>query len=223
MKMIALPDLHSQTKAIHSITSDLSSVDLILLVGDLTNNGKTEWDDAAQVIETIRHYNQQILAVPGNWDGPQVSAYLSQEGINLHGRCATIQGITFIGIGGALPSFGATPNEISETSYRVQLANIAGDLDLYSPKILISHQPPINTLNDKAWGDIHLGSYAIREFIEKVQPLICFTGHIHEGIGIDTIGTSQLINPGPLWQGCYAFAEIDPDGQTRLEIRQSKT
>jgi Icc-related predicted phosphoesterase len=36
---------------------------------------------------------------------------------------------------------------------------------------------------------------------------------------IDVIGRTQIINPGPLWEGHYAYAEI-VEGQVKvLEIR----
>jgi Icc-related predicted phosphoesterase len=38
---------------------------------------------------------------------------------------------------------------------------------------------------------------------------LCFTGHIHEGIGIDRIGRTVIVNPGPFRSGHYAYAEIN--------------
>ncbi len=55
---------------------------------------------------------------------------------------------------------------------------------------------------------MHVGSRAVRAFIEAVQPLVCFTGHIHGGVGIDTIGVTRIVNPEPLSSGGYAYAEI---------------
>jgi Icc-related predicted phosphoesterase len=49
----------------------------------------------------------------------------------------------------------------------------------------------------------------VRAFIEAVQPVACFTGHIHEGVGIDMIGVTRIVKPGLLWKGGYAHAEID--------------
>jgi hypothetical protein len=60
----------------------------------------------------------------------------------------------------------------------------------------------------------------VRTYIETRQPLICFTGHIHEAKGIDRIGRTQIINPGPLWKGGYAYAEVEGGQIKTLEIRQ---
>jgi len=76
------------------------------------------------------------------------------------------------------------------------------------PSLMVSHQPPYGTLNDQVSPGFHVGSKAIRGFIEKQQPLICFTGHIHEGTGIDHIGDTAVVNPGPAGTGSYVMAEI---------------
>ena len=61
-------------------------------------------NDAALVIDTVRQFNTAILAVPGNWDGTEVSAYLSAQGLNLHRRHVIRDQIAFIGVGAALIS-----------------------------------------------------------------------------------------------------------------------
>jgi len=42
----------------------------------------------------------------------------------------------------------------------------------------------------------HVGSKAVREVIEKYQPLLGLHGHIHESKGYDKIGRTLVINPG---------------------------
>ncbi|MBN2117454.1 MAG: hypothetical protein JW730_12835 [Anaerolineales bacterium] len=80
------------------------------------------------------------------------------------------------------------------------------------------HQPPFGTRNDLIQGNVHVGSKAVRKFIERYQPLICFTGHIHEGTGIHQMGNTRIINPGPLSEGSYAYADITPEGIQALEV-----
>ena len=43
---------------------------------------------------------------------------------------------------------------------------------------------------------IHVGSKAVRQLIEKDQPLIGLHGHIHEARGFVKIGRTLCINPG---------------------------
>jgi Icc-related predicted phosphoesterase len=219
MKLIALPDLHEMgIKHLPAIAEPLATADLVVLVGDLTNIGGAPEIDL--VVGAIRAYNSSILAIPGNWDGNAANARLTELGINLHRTHGIRSGFALLGVGGSLISFGQTPNEYSESAFTTLLAKAAEGLDPNLPIILISHQPPINTIVDKAWGDLHLGSLSIREFIEAHEPMLCLTGHIHEGVGIDRIGKSHILNPGPLWQGHYGYVELDTTGIQAIEIRK---
>ncbi len=216
MKIIALPDLHGGIEYVDRIGAELSAVDVVLLVGDAVNGDRA--DGAAAVVETVRRFNQTILAVPGNWEKDRVGAYLTREGINLHRRHVVLGKITFAGVGASLKSVMATPNEITEREFKSYLNEAVDGLAPGAQWILVCHQPPYQTVCDQTWTDLHIGSKAVRAFIETAQPAICFTGHIHEAVGIDWIGSTQVVNPGPLWQGKYAYAEVD--SQTiAVEIR----
>jgi uncharacterized protein len=221
MKIIALADIHDGgIQYLDKLAEDLAAADVALLVGDLTNNGK--WADADRVVKAVRQYNGSILAVPGNWDGPQVADYLTTGKMNLHGQHKIFQNVAFVGVGGSLPSIGQTVNEITESQFEACLAQANSGLDPAQPQILVSHQPPINTTADKAGAEFHVGSYSVREFIEQTQPLICFSGHIHSGVGIDTIGRTKIVNPGALWQGGYAYALLNEGQIIDLQIKHWK-
>ncbi len=217
MKIIALPDLHNHINPILQIGKMLSEVDLVLLVGDLTSGG--ERADAERVVQTIREFTPSILAVPGNMDRPEIESYLTEEGINLHRRTQLLQGLAFVGMGASLPCPGHTPNEIREEDFDRYLQETVANLGSDVPQLLICHQPPLDTKNDLAHGQDHVGSRAVRCFIERHQPLICFCGHIHEGVGIDEIFSTRIVNPGPLFLGHYAYAEVTERGIKTLEIR----
>jgi Icc-related predicted phosphoesterase len=220
-KIIALADIHDGgIQYLDKLAEDLATADVVLLVGDLTNNGK--WADAERVVNAVRQYNESILSVPGNWDGPEVADYLTKANMNLHGRQVIFQDVAFVGVGGALPSIGQTVNEITESQFEAFLARAISGLDPAQPQILVSHQPPINTTADKAGAEFHVGSYSVREFVEQTKPLICFSGHIHSGIGIDTIGRTKIVNPGALWQGGYAYALLNEGQVVDLQIKHWK-
>lgn len=73
------------------------------------------------------------------------------------------------------------------------LSALAGDLDL-SASIWLFHAPPYETVLDRAALDgrmvdhvpldVHVGSIAIRRFIEERQPAVTLHGHIHESVRI---------------------------------------
>lgn len=111
-----------------------------------------------------------------------------------------------------------TPNEISEADFEKSFTEIASKLPHGGSEILVCHQPPYGTKNDLAQGKIHVGSNTVRAFIEQRQPLLCFTGHIHEGVGIDHIGKTKIVNPGPISEGHYAYTEVTKEGIHELEI-----
>lgn len=207
MKLIALTDIHEDTRRLEQIADQLKAVDLLILAGDITN--ATGTIGATTVINALRQYNQHILAIPGNWDNDATTAYLNDEGINLDSRHIVIDGTAFAGVGGSLRSIVPTPNEYTEGEFAETLDNAVSGCDPTLPLVLVCHQPPANTCNDLTWSQLHVGSHAIRSFIETQQPIICFTGHIHEGVGIDTIGQTQVVNPGPLFKSGYAYAEIE--------------
>jgi len=97
----------------------------------------------------------------------------------------------------------------------IQLSTIQKDLDALvtgeelGRSIMLFHSPPYQTLLDRAAldgrmvdhvpVDVHVGSIAIRRFIEKRQPHITLHGHVHESARItgswrDQIGQTRLLS-----------------------------
>ena len=217
MNIISLSDIHGNASHIEVIAGELAQADIVLLSGDITNFGNSR--DAREVIEAIRPYNTNILAVPGNCDPPDACLYFDEQQINLHARAVLRDGITFIGLGGSVPCPGRTPNEHGEATLTRWLNAAATDITDDSPVVLLCHQPPYGTATDITRAGQHVGSDAVRAFIEAQQPLLCFTGHIHESPAVDTIGPTNIINPGPLSRGGYAYARVTSAGVELLEIR----
>jgi len=80
----------------------------------------------------------------------------------------------------------------------------------------------VGDLTDLAFNGQHVGSRSIRFFIEKFHPMICFSGHIHEARGIDSIAGTKVVNPGPFREGGYAYVRISEKVE-ELEIRRFKS
>ena len=217
MIVINIADIHGNATPISEMGEVLSSADLVLLSGDITHFGGEK--KASQIIDLIRNYNSNILGVTGNCDTKEVDSYLESENVQVHGRAMDFNGVTVFGAGGSLPCPSPTPNIYTEDEYIEIFDNSTRNLDENTPKIMVSHQPPINTLNDTISTGAHVGSEIVRETIERVQPLVCFTGHIHEAPGIDEIGITKVVNPGPLGTRTYAYLEIS-DQIDMLEIRK---
>jgi Icc-related predicted phosphoesterase len=218
MILIALTDIHGRNENIEMISGALAAADTIIISGDITHFGREE--ETVEVLENIKRYNSNILAVSGNCDYPGVEAVLDEYGYNINGNLRPINGLQVIGLAGSLPCPGKTPNEFTEEELGTALEKSIALADNRSNIILVSHQPPAGTVNDQVREGVHVGSRAVRSFIERYQPLVCFTGHIHEGMGTDTIGKTKIVNPGPLWYGKYTYARISENRIEELEIKK---
>jgi len=67
--------------------------------------------------------------------------------------------------------------------------------------IAVIHCPPFETRCDVLFDGQHIGSVAVRHWIERRQPLLTLHGHIHEspcvsGGFFDRIGKTTVVNPG---------------------------
>ncbi len=215
MKIIALPDLHGRPEYVNKI-SELQQADVILLPGDMTNGPRSQLDS---VLKAVQPTTAMILTIPGNMDTLQLVNYLEGQGMNIHRKHRVIDGVAFVGVGGSLPFAGSIEYSESELADLLNEAQATAPTDI--PQILVCHQPPINTINDVPRQHIgHVGSTSVRAHIEQHQPLICFTGHIHEGQGIDHIGKTAIVNPGPIWRSrAYAYAEVMDGTVKTLELR----
>jgi Icc-related predicted phosphoesterase len=61
----------------------------------------------------------------------------------------------------------------------------------------VIHVPPYGTKLDEFAPGKHAGSTALRDWVERIEPLYLFCGHIHETAGLtDTIGATKCVNVG---------------------------
>jgi Icc-related predicted phosphoesterase len=217
MRILSLTDLHGLAGSITGFAEPLAEADVVLLTGDITHFGRC--DQAAAVVDAVRAHNPRVLGVHGNCDGPEVATYLAEEGMSLDGRHVEIDGVTFVGVGGSLPCPAHTPNERDEDQLAACLEAAADDIAPDVPLVLVAHQPPQGTALDLARGGRHVGSFAVREFIERRRPLVAFSGHIHEGRGADRLGPTALLNPGPARYGGYGWAEVERGALVVAEVR----
>ena len=101
-----------------------------------------------------------------------------------------------------------SPEEVRYATIREDLDTLAGDGEL-SRAVFLFHTPPYDTVLDRAeldgvrvehvQVDVHVGSIAVRRFIESRQPLLTLHGHIHEsarltGAWRTTIGKTVAIS-----------------------------
>jgi Icc-related predicted phosphoesterase len=157
-----------------------------------------------------------IYNAPGNDDPPAVDEVLIEHG---DGRLRFVEGeIIEIAPGMEMLSTGYTNHtpwdthrEYTEDQIRAHLGAMTGRLERPRSAIFNIHVPPYNSRLDTApllGQDLKVktaaghqitapvGSVAVREAIEEVQPLLSLHGHIHESGGSVTIGRTTAINVG---------------------------
>jgi len=194
MRILAISDIHGRQNYNTEVRKIMSSVDLIVIAGDLTNFGHAQ--EAGLILQNIQLYNSNILAIPGNCDHPDVNDTFVEIGVNLHGITKIIDNVAFYGLGGSGKTPFHTPQERSESEIGSILQSYNKKNDVHY-NVFVSHAPPANTKLDRTLLRSHVGSQAIREFIDKFQPDVVICGHIHEARGVDEIGSTIVINPGP--------------------------
>ncbi len=81
--------------------------------------------------------------------------------------------------------------------------------------LFVLHSPPRDTRCDMIAAATHVGSRAIRAFIERHQPPLVLSGHIHESPRVsssyrDTIGRTIVVNPGQFGTSRLCGVWFDP-------------
>jgi Icc-related predicted phosphoesterase len=81
--------------------------------------------------------------------------------------------------------------------------------------VVVLHSPPRDTVCDLIATRQHVGSRAIRAFVEARQPRVVLSGHIHEsprvsGAWRDRLGETPVVNPGQFGSRELAGVWFDP-------------
>ncbi len=109
----------------------------------------------------------------------------------------------------------ADPSDVRYGTIGRDLATLAGEEDL-ARAVVLFHAPPYGTSLDRAALDgrtfehvpldVHVGSIAIRRFIEERRPLLTLHGHVHESARLTGSWREQI---GATW--CLSAAHDGPE------------
>ncbi len=204
MKVLVIVDIHKSETAYGTTKQFIRRYepDVLIIAGDITTFGPLEF--AEEFLELLPDI--KTLAVPGNCDPHEILPVIDEsKAINLHGRAETIDDITFVGLGGSNATPFNTPFELSELDIYNKLDSI-----MEPGEVLVLHFPVQGYL-DEVPGGGHTGSISALKIVEKYQPCLVISGHIHEtrGTKSDEKGTLYL-NPGPIKDGYAALVDINP-------------
>ncbi len=170
--------------------------------------------------ERLAGTNINCYVTGGNDDPPEVLEALQREAVKHVILCEdrTVDlspaGHRMVSLGYSNPTPWKTPREIEEVDLERHIQALVNGIDDFSRVIFNFHVPPVDSTLDTcpmldtstdppsmvtSGGQpvmFGAGSTAVREAIERWQPLLSLHGHIHESRGITTIGRTTAINPG---------------------------
>lgn len=186
--------------------------------------------------EKLRGTGVRIFVSPGNDDEMEVDDVVRRaEMVELaEGRVVEFDGYAMISTGWSNPTPWKTHREEAEEELAKRIDVMASQVSDLSRAIFNLHCPPFRSGLDEAPAidaDLKLlhggralrpvGSTAVREAIEKWQPLLSLHGHIHESRGAVKIGKTLSINPGSAYEeGMLMGALIQLDAKKGIKSYQ---
>jgi Icc-related predicted phosphoesterase len=207
MKIAYLVDVHGRFEAVPRALDEIGDVDLLIVGGDITTGGTPE--EAARAIEGWLPLVPRLLAVAGNMDSPAIDARLADLGVALDARGVELGDVGVFGVSAAPKSPLHTPYELDEAELERRIELGLADVRDSRVTICCPHAPPHGTACDRLRSGEHVGSTAVRSFVEREQPDLLLCGHVHESRGEDTVGTTRVVNPGPALAGHYAVVDVN--------------
>jgi len=223
MKLLVISDLHANNSVLDKMDDLFSQADAVLFAGDFSECFKPETGEGA--LKALCSKHESIFSVLGNCDNEDFLVDLEENDICVEKTLAFHEGLAIAGAGGGTKFTGKTEFERTEEEILEDFAIVENavsensDLSLWKNLILISHNPPKGQLCDKVNPVLHAGSQKFTDYILKNQPLAVICGHIHEGIGVEKIGETTVINPGSLGEGNYAWLEIEKKDDSWTVVR----
>jgi Icc-related predicted phosphoesterase len=198
------------------------SAEEVSRVAGLTEEEREEWfaevmrrtfDGWLALADERLEADTRCFVMPGNDDpagvDDAIEAATKVEGCD--GRIVTFGDWTMISLGYANRTPFDSPRELTEEQIYERVAALADEVGDMSRCIFNLHVPPYDSTLDTApaldenlavvmSGSapklIGVGSTAVRELIERYQPLLSLHGHVHESPGATRIGRTLAINPG---------------------------
>jgi len=193
MKILIFSDTHGDIRSLERIVAQ--PADVYIAAGDLSTFRKKL--DACG--EALKPLGEKLWLLPGNHETHDDTHALCQRYgfVDFHRQVRPLdssKGPTYwAGLGYSNITPFDTPGEYSEE----EIADALSAFDKFKPLYLVVHFPPYGTKLDEYAPGKHAGSTALREWVERVQPLYLFCGHIHETAGkSDLLGATKCINVG---------------------------
>jgi Icc-related predicted phosphoesterase len=176
----------------------------------------------------------QCIVCPGNDDQSDIDEILATSKEIVVGEGNVIDmpgGYQLVSSGWTNLTPWDTPREEDEPALRQRIEAIITQASAAPDHLVLGlHAPPYDTQLDVApkidWDTLtvqgqdvaHVGSTAVREVIEEVQPLLSLHGHIHESRAAIRLGRTLAVNPGSSYvEGLLSGVVIELDGKSKVK------
>jgi Icc-related predicted phosphoesterase len=179
--------------------------------------------------ERLAGSGTRCVVSPANDDMFEIDPIIERASIVELGEANTIEldGFTLVSTGWANPTPWKTFRELPEPELRERIDGLVASVPEPHRAIFNFHAPPYGSNLDNAPkldADMHyvsggqalipVGSKAVRESILAYGPALSLHGHIHEGKGAVTIGSTLAVNPGSSYEdGVLQAAIVDLDAK----------
>ena len=196
--------------------------------------GVQRWMDLAE--EKLAGTSVRIFVCPGNDDEFEVDDVIrNNKKVELgEGQVLDVGGFTMISSGWSNPTPWNTHREESEEKLAERIEAMASQVKDVRTAVFNLHCPPYQSGLDEAPAidaDLRLlhggralrpvGSKAVRDAIDRYQPLLSLHGHIHESKGAVNLGKTLSINPGSAYEeGMLMAAIINLDAKKGIKSYQ---
>jgi Icc-related predicted phosphoesterase len=202
---------------------------------------------ARQIRETVERWvtiaeerldpGVRCFVCPGNDDDRDIDDLLAQsERLQLGEGCAldVAHGYQVVSTGWTNPTPWDTHREEPEEALARRIAAAFEGATAPPERILCNfHCPPHGTSLDEApaldeqlrmvaggRSIAHVGSTAVRDALDRVQPLLALHGHVHESRAATRLGRTLILNPGSSYEmGVLQGAVVTIDGPDRLRYQ----
>lgn len=187
-KILAAGDFHGDSSVTKKLAEKAAKekVDLVILTGDITSPIETK-----NLFKPFLEKEKRVVFVPGNWDSTENINFLSQlyRIKNIGDHYVKYDNIGIFGIGS--PDWQMELDD--EKAYEKLKKDFEKIKDL-EKKIMVSH---LHAAGTKSEFSGVAGSKALRKAIERFQPDIFLSGHIHEAEGLsEKIGKTRIYSVG---------------------------
>jgi uncharacterized protein len=190
-----------------------------------------QWMDLAD--KKLDGTDMRVYCCPGNDDMDEVDAVVrsSRRVILAEGQVTPLDGVhEMIASGWSNRTPWDTHREEDEEQLKLRYEAMICQLKDPHNAVFNIHVPPYKSGLDEAPEldkDLRpvlagqslqpVGSTALREAIQKHQPLLGLHGHIHEGRGATRVGKTLCINPGSMYEQGTLLGTIVKLGKNKIE------